>query len=163
MSGGFTDHSHPAVASSLQILSRMNRTHTFFSSINWSAGTPPWSQLIWVGEKCWRSRVRKRVWVTCSFSLVVAGSQSYRGSGLLLCSSSCMVWVNQMTSVHDGWFRLFLCSHLRSMVTCSILPGSRSKSGAAFQRKRNKMLLAEEDMSLFPNQGSCCNSLWELT
>lgn len=58
MSGGFTDHSHPAVASSLQILSRMNRTHTFLSSINWSAGTPPEASWYGLGEKCWRSRVR---------------------------------------------------------------------------------------------------------
>lgn len=113
MCGDFTDHSHPAVASSLQILSRKNRTHTFFSSINWSEGTPP--EAIYMG---WGKNAEGAgsgttgVGVTCSFSLAVASSQSNREW-----TASVLIQlyglVNQITSVHDRWFD-YSRSHLMS-------------------------------------------------
>lgn len=67
------DHSYPAIASLLQVLSWMKRTHTVFSPINCSEEliTKP-VYLGWGRSDAGVGARTTGVWVICSFSLVVA-------------------------------------------------------------------------------------------
>lgn len=79
----------------------------FFLFINWSEGTPYDDSLCGLREKYWR--IRGRYYRSLSHLLVHGSSPIC--SALLLCSSSCTVWLSQIT-IHDGQFDSH--SHLMS-------------------------------------------------